>query len=237
MSLAAGGGGLTRAGEGPTGRCAPGAGFSDCGILGFWCRVLGARRCRTAGFSRDSGAQRFRREIPRSREPQNPALAAEAAGPERRLGPGAVRPVSGLGFLDSRVLASDSRRAALPRGRILARPRRRRSRLRDSGARFPDPENPRTRHPAAPGGRADATVLFCCVCQEGSAPRSVSSPGLLGKPCLKTRKETRSKRESGEGFRLSLAAGCRNLTRDSRWIILRRSARIPPRSGLRPFPP
>ena len=31
-----------------------------------------------------------------------------------------------------------------------------------------------------------------CVCQEGSAPRSVSSPGLLGKPCLKTRKETRS---------------------------------------------
>ena len=34
-----------------------------------------------------------------------------------------------------------------------------------------------------------------------------------------------------------LAAGGRDLTRDSRWIILRRSARIPPRSGLRPFPP
>ena len=54
-----------------------GLGFSDSGV-----RVLGARRCRTAGFSRDSGAQRFRREIPRSREPQNPAPAAEAAGPE-----------------------------------------------------------------------------------------------------------------------------------------------------------
>jgi len=91
-----------------------------------------------------------------------------------------------------RLRESETPAPAAASGRNIARTRRRRSRPRDSAARFPEPENPRIRHPAAPGGRADAMVLFCCVCQEGSAPRSVSSPGLLGKPCLKTRKETRS---------------------------------------------
>ena len=120
-------------------------------------------------------------------------------------GPGAARPVPesrGLGFSDSGVGFSARGVAARPDSREKpprdpgsgeATPRSRREiSPRDSAARFPEPENPRLRHPAAPSGRADATVLFCCVCQEGSAPRSVSSPGLLGKPCLKTRKETRS---------------------------------------------
>ena len=103
FSLAAGGGGLTR-GAGGAGRCAPGAGISDSGILGFWCRVLGARRCRAAGFSRDPGG---------------------------------------------------------------ARPRRRRSRPRDSAARFPDPENPRIRHrpPRRPGPSAGSGRALCARCR------------------------------------------------------------------------
>lgn len=42
----------------------------------------------------------------------------------------------------------------------------------------------------AGAGRCYGSVLLRV--SRGSAPRSVSSPGLLGKPCLKTRKETRS---------------------------------------------
>ena len=125
-------------------------------------------------------------------------LAAGAVGLTREAGgAGAVRPVPGSripGISDSRVRVLGARRcrAAGFSRKTAPRSRQRRSRSRDPAARFPKPENPRIRHPAAPGGQADATVLFCCVCQEGSAPRSVSSPGLLGKPCLKTRKETRS---------------------------------------------
>ena len=48
------------------------------------------------------------------------------------------------------------------------------------------------RRPAPRASRGAGTgELVVCV-SRGSAPRSVSSPGLLGKPCLKTRKETRS---------------------------------------------
>ena len=98
-----------------------------------------------------------------------------------------------LGFSDSRV-------------RVLgARQSRAAGFSRDSGPREPgggaaapeiprrDSRNPRIREPGTGRrGRPEETgELVVCV-SKGSAPRSVSSPGLLGKPCLKTRKETRS---------------------------------------------
>ena len=104
-----------------------------------------------------------------------------------------------LGFWDSRILVSGSRRAALPRGRILARFRRpeipprdpEMPRIPESGPRCPGRPGP-SLQPGRRPWRPEGTGMRAGCVSRGSAPRSVSSPGLLGKPCLKTRKETRS---------------------------------------------
>ena len=123
--------------------------------------------------------------------------------------PGAGAPGAGisdsgiLGFRGRILGARQSRAAGFSRDPGGARPRRRQSRLRDSGARSPDLENPRIRHrpPRRPGPslqpgrrpwRPEGTGMRVGCVSRGSAPRSMSSPGLLGKPCLKTRKEPRS---------------------------------------------